>query len=155
MYKRQVVPGLYAAGELTGSVGINGTHGMDGMFLGPSLLTGRVAGRTIADTQAAGAAALLVRAPPPEQSLPAAGWDASLSAEDLAGLLASEREGYWHFQVSHELVLEWQYECTLCHSAQVPFYPLNNTQSKLAQSQVCGNCHGRGLPAPLAQRLGD
>ena len=151
----EVVPGLYAAGELTGSVGINGTHGMDGMFLGPSLLTGRVAGRTIADTQAAGAAALLVRAPPPEQSLPAAGWDASLSAEDLEGLLASEREGYWHFRVSHELVLEWQYECTLCHSAQVPFYPLNNTQSKLAQSQVCGNCHGRGLPAPLAQRLGD
>ena len=36
----EVVPGLYAAGELTGSVGINGTHGMDGMFLGPSLLTG-------------------------------------------------------------------------------------------------------------------
>ena len=42
-----VVPGLYAAGELTGSVGINGTHGMDGMFLGPALVTGRIAGRTI------------------------------------------------------------------------------------------------------------
>ena len=40
-----VVPGLYAVGELTGSVGINGNHGMDGMFLGPALITGRIAGR--------------------------------------------------------------------------------------------------------------
>ena len=40
------VPGLYAAGELTGSVGINGSHGMDGMFLGSAILTGRLAGRS-------------------------------------------------------------------------------------------------------------
>ena len=44
----QVVPGLYASGELTGSVGINGSHGMDGMFLGPAIVTGRLAGRAIA-----------------------------------------------------------------------------------------------------------
>ena len=39
----RTVPGLYAAGELTGSVGINGSHGMDGMFLGPAIVTGRLA----------------------------------------------------------------------------------------------------------------
>ena len=140
----EVVLGLYAVGELTGSVGINGTHGMDGMFLGPALVTGRVAGRTIADAHISSENALDISTKPPEQSLPdAVNWSASLTAEDLKSLLATEREGYWHFQVSHELALEWQYECTLCHSAQVPFYPVNNTQSKLAQSQVCGNCHGR------------
>ena len=152
----EVVPGLYAVGELTGSVGINGTHGMDGMFLGPSLVTGRVAGRTIADAHAASSTELAIAARPAEQPLPdASSWGPSLNAEDLEGLLATEREGYWHFQVSHELVLEWQYECTLCHSSQVPFYPLNNTQSKQAQSQVCGNCHGRGVPAPLAAQFGN
>ena len=152
----EVVPGLYAVGELTGSVGINGTHGMDGMFLGPALVTGRVAGRTIVAEHAAGGADLSIAVRPVEQSLPDAGsWDGSLTADDLRGFLANERKGYWHFQVSHELVLEWQYECTLCHSSQVPFYPLNNTQSKLAQSQVCGNCHGRGVPTPLAARFGN
>ena len=152
----EVVPGLYAVGELTGSVGINGMHGMDGMFLGPALVTGRVAGRTIVAEHAAWGADLSIAARPVEQSLPDAdSWDGSLTADDLRGFLANEREGYWHFQVSHELVLEWQYECTLCHSAQVPFYPLNNTQSKLAQSQVCGNCHGRGVPPPLAAGFGN
>jgi len=152
----EVVSGLYAVGELTGSVGINGTHGMDGMFLGPALVTGRVAGRTIADAHAKGGDAPAVAERPAEQSLPdAASWAASLTADDLKGLLANERDGYWHFQVSHGLVLEWEYECTLCHSAQMPFYPLNNTQSKLAQSQVCENCHGRQLPQALARRLRD
>lgn len=152
----EVVPGLYAVGELTGSVGINGTHGMDGMFLGPSLVTGRVAGRTIADAHAAAGTTPAIAARPAEQSLPdASSWGASLTAEDLQGLLATEREGYWHFQVSHSLVREWEYECTLCHSAQMPFYPVNNTQSKLSQSQVCANCHGRGVPAPLAERSGN
>jgi len=149
----EMVPGLYAVGELTGSVGINGTHGMDGMFLGPALITGRVAGRTIADAHSESADALAIVARAPEQSLPdAASWGASLTADDLQALLATEREGYWHFQVSHTLALEWQYDCTLCHSAQVPFYPVNNTQSKMAQSQVCTNCHGRLLPAALTQR---
>lgn len=140
----EVVPGLYAVGELTGSVGINGTHGMDGMFLGPALVTGRVAGGTIADAHTSSENTPDISTRPPEQSLPdAVNWSPSLTVEDLKSLLETEREGYWHFQVSHELVLEWQYECTLCHSAQVPFYPVNSTQSKLAQSQVCGNCHGR------------
>ena len=43
-----VIPGLYAVGELTGLAGINGKAGLEGTFLGPSILTGRVAGRTVA-----------------------------------------------------------------------------------------------------------
>ena len=137
-------PGLYAVGELTGSVGINGTHGMDGMFLGPALVTGRIAGRTIADTVSAG----ISRQPIAVVSLPApmadaGSWEPALTADDLQGLVALERDGYWHFEISHELALERGYECVLCHSAQVPFAPLDNRQGRLAQSQVCGNCHGR------------
>lgn len=139
-----VVPGLYAVGELTGSVGINGTHGMDGMFLGPALITGRIAGRTIADAVSAD----ISRKPiavvsPPAPMADTGSWEPALTADDLERMVALERDGYWHFETSHELALERSYECVLCHSAQVPFAPVNNRQSLLAQSQVCANCHGR------------
>lgn len=138
----RVLPGLYAAGEINGSVGINGKHGMDGMFLGPALLTGRLAGMTIAAEHAAETEALATTPPLPEDPLPdAATWQASLTAVELQSLLASPRDGYWHFEMSHNLVVEREYECTLCHSAQMPFFPLNNLESKLAQTQVCTNCH--------------
>jgi len=138
----QVLPGLYAAGEINGSVGLNGKHGMDGMFLGPALLTGRLAGMNIAAEHAEETEALAIVPPRPEDPLPdAATWQASLTAADLLQLLSASREGYWHFEMSHDMVLEREYQCTLCHSAQVPFYPLNNRESKLAQTQVCTNCH--------------
>jgi predicted oxidoreductase len=40
------IPGLYAAGELTGMAGghINGKAGLEGTMLGPALFSGRVAG---------------------------------------------------------------------------------------------------------------
>ena len=140
----EAVPGLYAVGELTGSVGINGTHGMDGMFLGPALVTGRVAGRSIAAARAASTDTVPVAPRPPEDALPDAdSWTPTMTAEDLAALLTVDRPGYWHFQISHELALEREYECVLCHSAQVPFAPVDNTRSKLARSRVCGHCHGR------------
>jgi flavocytochrome c len=140
----QVIPGLYAVGELTGSVGINGKHGMDGMFLGPTLVTGRIAGRTIAEAQAASGSGAAVKPPAPEQALPdASSWRASMRADGLRSLLATPRDGYWHFQISHGLALEREYECELCHSAQVPFFPVANRASKLAQSEVCTVCHGR------------
>ena len=140
----EVVPGLYAVGELTGSVGINGTHGMDGMFLGPALVTGRIAGRTVADAVSADISrksGAVVSPPAPMSG--ADSWEVALTADDIEGLLALERDGYWHFEISHELALERDYECVLCHSAQVPFAALNDRQSLLAQSQVCGYCHGR------------
>lgn len=138
------VPGLYAVGELTGSVGINGTHGMDGMFLGPALVTGRVAGKAIVAAHRMSRESLAVAARPAEQPLPApASWQPSLNADALRALLANERDGYWHFQISHALVLERGYECAMCHSAKVPFAPVANNEHKLAQAGLCGNCHGR------------
>ncbi|HSG63635.1 MAG TPA: hypothetical protein VLD39_01475, partial [Gammaproteobacteria bacterium] len=126
---------------INGSVGINGSHGMDGMFLGPAIVTGRLAGQAIAVERAA-AAPLGLPPLPAEDALPdAQAWSASLTADDLRGLLAVERDGYWHFQMSHEMVLERGYECARCHSAQVPFALVNNRASKRAQTEVCTNCH--------------
>ncbi len=138
-HRGQVVAGLYAVGELNGSVGINGKHGLDGMFLGPAILTGRLAGQSIAATYAAGKAKTV----PEPSSLPPddGNWQAVLTAEHLEPLLAKSRDGYWHFEVSHHLVLERGYACTHCHSAQLPFFPLNDRESLLAQTRVCTNCH--------------
>jgi predicted oxidoreductase len=136
----QVLPGLYAVGEINGSVGINGSHGLDGMFLGPAIITGRLAGRSIAaeyrhppQAATAGEAA--------SQKEVAATMQAPVAAVNLAGLLAAPREGYWHFEKSHQLVQERQYACSLCHSAALPFAPPRERGSQLAQTQVCSNCH--------------
>ncbi len=135
----RAIPGLYAVGELTGSVGINGQHGLDGMFLGPSILTGRLAGMAIAEgySDGAGIPAMVGVSPSPATGV----WQAALTAADLASLLAESRDGYWHFQVSHHLVLERGYDCASCHSAQLPFSPLTDRQSLLAQTEVCTRCH--------------
>ena len=137
-----VVPGLYAVGELTGSVGINGTHGMDGMFLGPALVTGRVAGRTVAQALAEDTPRKPATTSLQQRVFDEDVWEPSLTDADLRALLNVDREGYWHFRISHELALERGYDCVLCHSAQVPFGAVNDTEGLLAQSRTCGNCHG-------------
>ena len=145
-----VVPGLYAVGELNGSVGINGQHGMDGMFLGPAVVTGRVAGQTISAAHARSQTSLASRATRMADDMPDAGqWTPSLTQNELQALLATGRDGYWHFQMSHEMVVERQYECTDCHSAEMPFFPVNNRASKLAQIEACTTCHGRRFPGEL------
>lgn len=45
----EAIPGLYAAGEVTGFGGIHGYRSLEGTFLGGCLFTGRVAGRAIAE----------------------------------------------------------------------------------------------------------
>ena len=47
------IPGLYAAGEVTGVAGINGSYGGEGTFLGPSVYLGRLAGRAVSGGDAA------------------------------------------------------------------------------------------------------
>lgn len=52
--RRQPIPGLYAAGEVTGFNGLNGKAGLEGTFLGPSILQGRILGRNLATLADAG-----------------------------------------------------------------------------------------------------
>jgi len=135
----QVLPGLYAVGELNGSLGINGKHGLDGMFLGPAILSGRLAGQSIAAvyTTVESEPEIL----PTGQPNSAAAWQPTMTPGDLGVLLAEPRDGYWHFQVSHRLVLERRYICTSCHSAQLPFSSVSDRPSLLLQTGVCTTCH--------------
>jgi len=135
----QVLPGLYAVGELNGSLGINGQHGLDGMFLGPAILSGRLAGQSIA------AATSAVKKKPEvlstERQQNVGEWQATMTSAGLEAMLRTPRDGYWHFQVSHQLVLERRYLCASCHSAQLPFSSVNDRASRLLQTEVCTTCH--------------
>jgi predicted oxidoreductase len=148
----QPVPGLFASGEITGSVGINGSHGMDGTFLGPAIMTGRLAGQTISEAVRRNPEP--AKAGPHNETMPATqtvagpaptvvGAGFSRLGSDLAPLLAQTRDGYWHFEVSHKTVVERKYACTLCHSAQLPFAPITTRAQREAQIDVCINCHDR------------
>lgn len=145
----KTVPGLYAAGEVTGSAGVNGSNGLDGMFTGPAILTGRVAGRTVvADLLAGGSwtAGPVTRdadlALAPDRSATAEeNWNPGMGAEELKVMLAVSRDGYWHFERVHNLVLERRYPCTQCHSSRLPFAPATTLPQKLAQVETCGACH--------------
>jgi predicted oxidoreductase len=135
----QVLPGLYAVGELNGSLGINGKHGLDGMFLGPAILSGRLAGQSIAAaTAVATQESAVLRT---EQSQPVSEWQPTMKPEHLAAMLNESRDGYWHFQKSHELVLERRYACNSCHSATLPFSTANSRASRLLQTEECTTCH--------------
>jgi len=154
------VLGLFAAGELTGSAGMNGLSGLDGMFTGPSILTGRVAGRTaaaeLADVSGWEPAAFTRRGG--DWSLPpaaGASWTAALGHDDLRPMLAESRDGYWHFERVHNLVLERSYDCAECHSATLPFYAARSRAEKAVQAQTCDACHlapAGTLPAADAAR---
>jgi flavocytochrome c len=136
------IAGLYAAGELTGVAGINGSHGGSGTFLAPSVLTGRVAGRN-----AAAAVRLLADKPRTkwrnitESVIAAAGNQNSINAVPLNPLLALKRTGYWHFERSHGLIAERRYTCDRCHSVTWPPGPASTGQQKLLQLDSCSNCH--------------
>ena len=138
----QVIRGLFAAGEVTGVAGINGSYGGSGTFLGPSVLTGRGAGRS--------AVALALGDPPdsaPAGNAAAQTQDSSASttagagATDLPTLLARERPGYWHFQVSHTLLLERGDNCVDCHKSQWQPGPAMTREQRLVQLDSCTRCH--------------
>lgn len=145
----QPVPGLYAAGEVTGSAGINGLNGLDGMFTGPAILTGRVAGRTVvADLAASGS--FTARSFTRDESMVLGSdlsadedrrWAPNLDADDVQKMLAVSRDGYWHFERVHGLVLERNYPCSQCHSNRVPFASPASRMQMLAQAATCDTCH--------------
>ena len=144
------VPGLYAAGEVTGVAGINGRHGGSGTFLGPSVLLGRIAGRTAASHGTGQNAAQLSQPGPGQPS--GNGTSAADRADTVAApvamnpatlqrILEQGWAGYWHFQVSHELVLEQSLSCTQCHSSAWPTAAATTRAHRLAQLESCTHCH--------------
>jgi flavocytochrome c len=126
---RVPIPGLYAAGELTGVAGINGQHGGAGTFLGPSVLLGRVAGRSAAGATAATGnsgnyAPLTVSAQQDSVTIPDFG-----------------QAGYWHYDSVHQYASAKAYTCERCHAGKESLqmaYPANAMLSRL---NSCTGCH--------------
>ena len=137
------VAGLFAAGELTGVAGINGGYGMNGTFLGPAVYLGRIAGKNSLEVIDSNAGDELARTQTPaaedqpgnSNAQPAPGSD------QLRSLVALGRQGYWHFENSHRLVLDREYECAMCHSSDFDFAAAESRQARLAQLDSCTNCH--------------
>ena len=64
-----------------------------------------------------------------------------LGPDDVRAMLGVKRDGYWHFERVHTLVLERGYDCSQCHSADVPFYAPASRADRAVQTQVCDACH--------------
>ena len=142
----QPIKGLYAAGEATGMAGINGSAGLEGTFLGPSLLTGRVAGQTIL-AEIANTRELLPPTPghiATEKPTSDVGSTAKITCQqchDLPVLLSQERNGYAHFERVHQLVQDHQYDCETCHAGMLPYDPQRHQVDRFTQVNICQRCH--------------
>ncbi|MDB5341247.1 MAG: ifcA [Planctomycetaceae bacterium] len=127
--QKQAIPGLYAVGELTGLAGINGKAALEGTFLGPCIVTGRVAARTLLKE-------LKVTAQPP-----LANQSRCTSCHDLQKLLAQPREGYWHFEGVHRTTQERGLDCRFCHSELTPYRADNHRINRQSLTDSCVLCH--------------
>jgi succinate dehydrogenase/fumarate reductase flavoprotein subunit len=142
------IPGLYAVGEVAGFGGLNGKATIEGAFIAPAMLQGRIAGRAIAS--ATGRAPLTAAAPVPSSSSPAPGTAPPApcaACHQMNALLATPRAGFWHFERVHRRVAESQLECVACHAEMTPFRPERHRIDRVAQIDSCRHCH---LPPPAA-----
>ena len=140
-----VIPSLYAAGEASGLAGINGKAGLEGTFLGPSIVTGQMAGRTAAAEL--GASHRAAPSAPPQETPREMEFTSADSAQctkchDLEALVPAERPGYLHFELVHGVVLEQKAECVQCHGELFPYREDRHRTSPIRKVAVCGNCHG-------------
>jgi succinate dehydrogenase/fumarate reductase flavoprotein subunit len=138
----QVIPGLYAVGELTGLAGINGKAGLEGTFLGPSIFTGRAAGRAVVAELAltASNAAPSARAPA-DATRPVANDTACQACHPLGALASAKRAGYSHFEQAHTRVLELGLPCARCHAELAPHPDKAHRVNREAQIATCAFCH--------------
>ncbi len=157
------IPGLFAAGEVTGVAQINGSHGGSGTFLGPSVLIGRIAGEAAAKhglaTNPTPDHHDTTPAPSKQEALESGNLSFTadqttartdgqgvnawryLNADDLARLIKTPSPGYWHFEVTHRLVLEKDLDCNECHGPEWPTRQALFAQEKRAQLESCSRCH--------------
>lgn len=127
--QKQPIPGLYAVGELTGLALINGKAALEGTFLGPCIVTGRVAARSLL------AELKVVPATPETQNSRCA------SCHDLPKLLEKPREGYWHFESVHRATQERGLDCRHCHSELTPYRDDQHQINRQSLTASCVLCH--------------
>lgn len=125
--KQKPIPGLYAVGELTGLAGINGKAALEGTFLGPCIVTGRVAGQSILKSQAIQPLASTAQR--------------CADCHDIVEDVKQSRPGYWHFEAVHKTILERSLDCRQCHAELSPY---DETEHKIhlpSLTASCLNCH--------------
>ena len=135
------ITGLYAAGEATGSAGMNGKAGLEGVWLGPGVAVGRVAGRNAAGLRATMSEKRSEPPQPPMQKITEAA--ACVSCHDLPKLIGENRPGYWHFEKVHRTVLDLQKNCLECHAELTPNNERAHVIDRIIQIAACAACHGQ------------
>ena len=127
--QKQAIPGLYAVGELTGLAGINGKAALEGTFLGPCIVTGRVAARSLLKEL--------------EVLAPATGSNESRCAacHDIPELLSQTRDGFWHFEKVHRATADRGLDCRHCHSELTPYRAENHRINRQTLTASCVLCH--------------
>lgn len=126
---KQPIPGLYAVGELTGLALINGKAALEGTFLGPCIVTGRVAARSILKE---------LEREPTESAAVSQG---CARCHDVAAEIADPRPGYWHFESVHKVVLERGTDCRQCHSELTPYRADQHRIRPQSLTASCFQCH--------------
>ena len=141
--RSRAVRGLYAAGEATGEAGINGKRALEGTFLGPAVITGRVAARSVVSDFSISptASRSALRTTNSATAVPTSAGAACENCHALATMVNTPRSGYWHFERVHRIVLESRLGCLQCH-AEIgePATPQHHI-NPLTQASNCDYCH--------------
>lgn len=127
--QRRPIPGLYAVGELTGLALINGKAALEGTFLGPCVVTGRVAARSILERSGW------------ERSAESVDVNRCVDCHDLESEIADPRPGYWHFEKVHTKVLAEETDCRQCHGELAPYREDDHRIDPLVLTAACMRCH--------------
>jgi uncharacterized protein len=135
------IPGLYAAGEATGEAGINGKRALEGTFLGPAVITSRVAARSVVKDFSLSNLPSLPFADTANSAAPRPTDVSCSSCHSLATLIGKPRTGYWHFERVHKIVLETHRECSQCHSGMGEPWTPQHRINPLIQASSCSVCH--------------
>ena len=139
------IPGLYASGELTGFAGVNGSAGLEGTFLGPAILTGRVAGRTllreVAEDRELLRPELDIDTELPPRTLSPTEMASCEGCHRLRELVENPRSGYAHFERVHRAVIAEERNCGACHQELSPFDAPDHVIDRQLQTQNCVHCH--------------
>lgn len=127
--QKRPIPGLYAVGELAGLAGINGKAALEGTFLGPCIVTGRVAARS-----------LLKELEIPTKPV-TTGESRCAACHDIPDLLSQARAGYWHFDKVHRATTDRGLDCRNCHSELTPYREDAHRIHPQSLAASCVTCH--------------
>ena len=128
-HKKEPIPGLFAVGELAGLAGVNGKAALEGTFLGPCIVTGRVAARTLLQELSV------------NRTLIPAETSSCLVCHDMSQLSATPKEGYWHFTQVHRAIAERGLDCRHCHGELAPWRENDHHMNRQSLTASCTLCH--------------